>query len=243
MVGNEDAALELAKCNLPAARLCAEAQVLFDSNTRNEWWILGLLRVVKEAILIDLQYQDWRNSASGLWKYRLLRTASNPASCIWNNMSPTKTQTALLYIYHDIWVATVWNWYRSCRMHLHEVLLHCMTLLHSHPPARAQSIDPKETLEQSHSIISDMLSEICASVPFCIGDIDSAGKPAKIERRMPLYGYLLVWPLFVASASAESGSTQDLWIREKLEYVSNVMGIRKARLLATRIKKEPWNLK
>jgi hypothetical protein len=41
---------------------------------------------------------------------------------------------------------------------------------------------------------------------------------------MTLYGYLLIWPLYVASASAESGSTQGLWIQEKLEYVSNVMG-------------------
>jgi hypothetical protein len=164
-----------------------------------------------------------------------------PASCIGKNMSPTNLQTALLYIYHDIRVATVWNWYRSFRMHLHEVLLHCITLLHSHPLARSQSIDPKESLEQSHSMISDVLSEICASVPFCIGDIDSAGKPAKTERRMPLYGHLVFWVLYVTSASAESGSTQDLWIREKLEYVSNFMRIRKqrARLLATRIKKEP----
>jgi hypothetical protein len=75
---------------LQTARLCAEAQVLFDEKMQNEWWIIGLLKVVKEVIRIDEAYEEWDESAaSGIWGYKKIRSSSLP------NHAPQ-------HIYHDV---------------------------------------------------------------------------------------------------------------------------------------------
>lgn len=239
----DDAGLHLARCNLRLARLCAEAQQLFDETaSRNEKWILGLLHVVKEAIIIDIEYQNWTNSTSDPWRYKILRAVLQPSSDRRTDTRSPASPTTSTYIYHDIWVAHVWNNYRSSRIHLHEVLLHCIALLQEPKNGEMLSIDPEVTRVESEFIIAEALHDICASVPFCMGEIDSIGNVNGSSCRMPLCGYLLIWPLFVANASAKSGSAEDEWIREKLEYISDVMGIGRARELANRARKEPWDL-
>ena len=204
-------------------------------------WMLGLMHIVRELIILDLDYQSWSESMYETWPYHKLRICSNRSNAS-DNASSLTVLGAPPHVYHDIWVSLTWNHYRSCRIHLHEVLLHCLDLLHSHPDASDLSIDPQVTRVQSKSTISDLVSDICDSVPFCIGDIDSTGKSGNAARKIPLAGYLLVWPLYVASVSAEYGSPRDVWIREKLGYISRVMGLRKAQLMAKRPKKEPWDL-
>ncbi len=39
-----------------------------------------------------------------------------------------------------------------------------------------------------------MDSGICANVPFMLGDIDLAGKFVLEGKRMPLAGFMLLWP-------------------------------------------------
>jgi len=63
---------------LQTARICAEAQLLFDEKKQNEWWIIGLLKVVKEIIRIDEGYKAWDDSATGVWEYREIRSSSVP---------------------------------------------------------------------------------------------------------------------------------------------------------------------
>jgi hypothetical protein len=241
LAGIDNVGYHLCILNLRLARLCAEAQVLFDSTGQNEVWVLGLMCIVKEAIILDLGYDGWSETTYEAWPYHKLRMCSTQVNAS-DKASSTIPQTSPPHIYHDIWVAFIWNQYRSCRIHLHEVLLHSLDLLQSHPIASSLSIDPQATQDQSRLIISDLLSDICDSVPFCIGDIDSTGKPLDAAKRIPLGGYLLIWPLYVASVSAEEGSIRHCWIQEKLGYISRVMGLHKAHLLAERPRKEPWDL-
>jgi hypothetical protein len=228
-----------ARLNIRLARMCAEAERHFYCATQDELWILGLMHIVKEAILLEQEYDDWNNSTYETWPYHKVRIRSGKS----DGGSPSNSQPSTPHIYHDIWVAFVWNMHRSCRIHLHEVLLHCLDLIHSHPHATEVSIHPQATRDHSKATISDLLSDICDSVPFCIGEIDATGKSRGAANGIPLAAYLLVWPLYVASVSAVHNSPRDMWIREKLRYISRVMGLHKAQILANRPKKELWNLK
>ena len=87
-----------------------------------------------------------------------------------------------------------------------------------------------------------MVSDICASVPFMLGDIDSGGWPKPEEKRVALGGYLLIWPLQVARWSVDQGSEEETWIIEKLNFIAQKMGIRSARSLALKARTEPWRL-
>jgi hypothetical protein len=256
-LGNDFRAPDLAKCNLQTARICAQAQCLFDNEIQDDMWILGLLRVVKNALVIDLQYQNWEDSATGSWCYKELHMSLSTASDTSSHFSGSEGQKAL-HIYHDIWVAWIWNNFRSFRIHLHEVLLHCISLLDcectqalatalltihtAHPSAQKLAIDTLTTRNESSEVISTMISDICSSVPFCIGDIDSTGKPLMPTKSLPLGGYLLMLPLYIVSSSSDPGGVVDTWVHERLQYISKVMGIHRAARLASRVMKEPWLL-
>jgi hypothetical protein len=232
--------LEFVKCNLRVVRLCAKAQEHFISNTGTELWVLELLQLVKEAILVDQQYQECASSATGNWSCKSLRTYPNILSDTNSSREPGEYNPSSILIYHDIWVAWVWNNSRGHRIHLHEVLLEASRLLDSNPYAKKLSIDSNITRDESSKTISDVMSDICSSIPFCLGDINSAGQTVKAGKRKPLGGYLLLVPLHIVRVSAELG--MEAWVLQKLEYISDVMGIRTAGLLAAKPKREPWKL-
>ncbi|RFU24968.1 hypothetical protein B7463_g11370, partial [Scytalidium lignicola] len=241
-IGLDDIANQLAKCNLKTVRLCADAQNLFNSKTQDEYWILGLLNVLKNAILVDIVCQDWSNSVSGIWRYRTMRTSSNPDLCAQCNGTAMEQRTDPTFVYHDIMAAGIWNNYRSARIHLHEVLLHCSALLELHPSAAALALDHGYTQSESHTIISKMISEICSSVSFCLGKIDSEGKPTTKENRKAVCGYLLIWPLFMAKNSCTTGSERFTWITDILREIATEGGLRGAFQLIDKPKKTNWDL-
>jgi hypothetical protein len=230
---------KIAELNVHTAQICAEAQILFDSRKNGTEWELGLLKIIEDATTIDLRYQSWidKYSISEIWRYRTFYLSPDEAL-------PTD---GMVQVHHDFWTAYVWTSCRSKRAHLNEVSLHCLSLLGCHPRAKylsskLRSLDLDENLlTRSKCIIEDMVSGIYATVPFMSGDIDSAGKFA-LERRMPLVGYKLLWPLHVARASADEGSEKEAWLKGRLEFIDSKMGIRFGRLMANKIKKEPWNL-
>ncbi|RFU24971.1 hypothetical protein B7463_g11367, partial [Scytalidium lignicola] len=194
----DDPGLKLSRCNLRTARLCHEAQTLFDNYSEDECWLLKMLRVIKEAILIDLQYQEWADSLPTPWRPRIFRKPGK---------IPAEATTIYLqhYVYADVYVAWASNTCRAARIHLHEVLFHCVSLIELHACSET-SLCIEETRRTSRIIISEMISEICASIDFCLGDIDSFGAPASTEYRMPLHGYLIIWILWRTYVSAPKGS-------------------------------------
>jgi len=98
-IPRDDPGLNLSKCNLWTARLCHEAQVLFDNNSEDEWWILKMFGVVKEAVLIDLQYQQWADSLPTPWRPRIFR---KPGKTSANRFNAEATSIGLpQYVYED----------------------------------------------------------------------------------------------------------------------------------------------
>jgi hypothetical protein len=234
-----DPGLQLQKTNLRTARLCYAAQELFDSMSQDGSWMVKMLEVMKEAILIDLKYQEWNESVPATWRYREVRRAGNDS--YENNSPDMRSSTISRHVYPDLHVAFVSNNYRAARIHLHEIVIRCATLIEAHP--LADTFDTQETRAHSTSTISEMISEICASTDFCLGDINSTGDPAPTGYRMPLAGYLTMWPHWRAFVSAPEGSECKLWLRSKLEFISNSMGILSARTALARPRKNPWDLR
>jgi hypothetical protein len=236
-----DPGLKLAATNL-RTRLSHNAQELFDSSSQDEWWMLRTLQLIKEAILIDLEYQARSESLSAPWRHRSFRAATYSSG---DGVSPRSLPDAVSpHVYQDIYVAFVSNNYRAARIHLHEIIPRCTTLIECHPHPLADSFDSGQTQEQSRAIIAEMISEICASTAFCLGDINSTGQLAPPGRsRMPLGGYLMLWGLFVAYVSTAEGSESIAWLRGKLACISNSMGIRASLSLIERKRNNPWDLR
>ncbi len=154
----------------------------------------------------------------------------------------------MVQVHHDVYTAYIWTSCRSKRAHLHEVSLNCLSLLGCYPGAKDLSSKlnslelAKNLLTRFRCIIADIVSGICATVPFMLGDIDLAGGFVLEGKRMPFAEFILLWPLHVARASANKASEKEAWIRRRFEFIDSKMGIRYMRLMPDKIKKEPWNL-
>ena len=230
----------MAQITIHTAQICAEAQILFDSSERNDEWKYGLLGIIKEAIAIDLLYQSWieKYSISETWRYQTVCLSPDDAL----------PANGIVQVHYDLYTAYVWASCRSKRAHLHEVSLHCLSLVGCHSGAKDLSSKLKSLyldenlLTRFEYIIEDMISGVCATAPFMLGDIDLAGTLALEGKRMPLAGFLLLWPLLVARASSNKGSEREAWINRRLEFIDSGMGIKYGRLIANKIRKESWNL-
>ncbi|RFU26910.1 hypothetical protein B7463_g9420, partial [Scytalidium lignicola] len=228
--------VQFLKCSWGIAKFCATAQVLFDSTKRDEQWVLNLLQLVKGGIAIEKACEEWSDSTlreSAEWSYKACRLRFIGAKI---------SQKYPPYFYHDTYVAWTWNYFRACRIRLHEVLLHCITLIQSHPRVQSLSLDPKITSKESRSIIAEMVFDICCSTYFCVGQINSEGEP-RTQRPMPHWGYQALWPFYVAMISAEEGSESKAWFQDKLEYITKSMGIELAGMLAKMQNTDPWDIR
>lgn len=143
--GTEGPFPQLSKISIRVARLCAEAQALFDSPVRGEAWTAALLEVAKKALPIDLEYRNWNEIAlvSKFWEYQKLSTLSNVqrSADAPQIFVPAGAAVDQPLVYYNIWVAFAWNNYRGCRIHLHEVLLHCPSLLRPVSSSQPVSLD------------------------------------------------------------------------------------------------------
>lgn len=228
---------QLVKCHLRTARLGADAHKIFAHYTGESSSVISLLQILKKAIAIELDYQDWYEAATGPYKFRQVRRASQSV-----DSSSMKAPSFCRHSYKDIWVAHIWNAFRGSRIHLHEVLLHTIDLICAHASATLLSDDLYKTTLQSRSIVDEMVTDICASISFSIGSADSAAASPASEGVVPLGGYFLIWPLHVAINSCEIGSVMELFMKEKLRYISDVLGIKVCGLACLRIKKFSWDL-
>lgn len=141
----------------------------------------------------------------------------------------TDTSTSHLYpknmfIFKNIRVATGWNVFWCARIYLlHSTLEYRngLTLQGSQ-----DSVLPSQSaICQS---LQDTVDNICATVPFLLGEVDSDGTLSAESRRRALGGYYLVWSLHVVGSVRCLPFTQEAWIADRLMHIGNVLGIKQA---------------
>ncbi|RFU24018.1 hypothetical protein B7463_g12321, partial [Scytalidium lignicola] len=174
----------------------------------------------------------------------------------------TRTDSVFADYYHtypNILVATSWNTYRSVRILLNELLLAQMGYLISQeaksmttpPPDETEahftpslspdssSTSPSSTskyrslMRRSHAVLVHLTQDICASVPFYLGD---PAPPSSLLQPPPppraAGGNLLLWPLFMAACTNMTSDLMRSWVMQQMEKIAEDMGIRQAQALA-----------
>ena len=114
--------------------------------------------VLKKAAELDGQCQAWENTLPSGWSYARV---SDPTAI------PHAVRDAGLYqdhclVYSNIFVANALNRNFCIRIQCQSTILQCLHHLHDDPPSRLQTA--------AHETIQQMADNICASVPFHLGD-------------------------------------------------------------------------
>ena len=217
------------------SQICVAAHGLISGTqpvNHNTLW-QSLHTLLQEASSLDLEYQQWSDSASDVYQYKRVNPSNSPDQ---DSLLPYQTRPRDIFVYHDLWVATQWHKYYVARMKLLQIMLECQSHMNSIPTLGKQAAsDQMPTSEALRQGTIEMVNGICASVPFMMGEVDSNGNlKLKPSGRMAIGGMSLLLPLHVASCSKVIGLEQKMWIKDRLRHIGFVTGIHQAHTLAAR---------
>lgn len=140
-----------------------------------------------------------------------------------------------LITYQALSLSVVWNFYRAVRVVLQRLMLELRRIRALFLGSFADDI---EVLE----VIHEMITDVCRSIPFSLGDIDTLGNPTTTTpssqgdqgkpRIRAFHGYSLLWPFWYILACGLANPEQEQQIRNALVRVGSALGIRLALRLA-----------
>lgn len=150
----------------------------------------------------------------------------------WHPLYVNSQQGESLITYQRIPMAAIWNYYRAVRIVLQRMILelnHTLATLTGIP-------DSQHEAAAAAAVIQEMIADICRTIPFSLGDVDSRGIPNRSLQGKPqiraFHGYTLVFPLWYVLASGLGTPDQTQLIRSVLARVGSALGIRLALILA-----------
>ena len=204
-----------------AIGICNDIDRLYPIAAQNESLQSSLLDLVYKAHSLDEELEETLKTTREELKYRIVETpTSNKLQLDPVNFVPYSSSS---YALSKLLFVTFWNMHWCTRTKIQQAILKCLPLFTAHdlsPTLPAESTLRATTLE--------MVDHICAIGPFILGKLDTEGTlhPTAKGKSFGAFQYLLC--LCVAGSVAYIPNTQFDWIRMQMLHIGNVVGIRQA---------------
>ncbi|KAI4098136.1 MAG: hypothetical protein L6R37_006647 [Teloschistes peruensis] len=194
-----------------------------------------LLEILNYASGVEAQVSTWPDCVPEEWGYKPSHTFDDLPS----HESKLYVYNRRCDLYQDIWVANTWNSYRSTQLMIQYLILQSLAYLnpdHSSPLGRR--------IATSISRVQELCDDICASVPFNLGNKTFGGPFDRKEVRYPddgitkptddyrksaagLGGRFLLDPLKMAKRAICLREGQSEWIGRQIERTQRIYMLRK----------------
>lgn len=159
----------------------------------------------------------------------------------WLPLVVYSSQGEPLITYNRISNAVIWNYYRAARVMLQQLLLNLNKTLLAIVKKKTKLGDSSSTQcalgdGSLRAVIQEMTTDVCRSIPFSLGDVDTLGRPirpddgSRTTRAGQSYG--LLWPLWYVLSSGMPTPEQVTQIRTVLSRIGSELGIKLALILA-----------
>jgi hypothetical protein len=137
-----------------------------------------------------------------------------------------------LITYNRISNSVVWNYYRAARVLSQRLLLTLIMMINDSHLLSASALDASSL----RAGIQEMTTDLCRSIPFSLGDVDSLGRPTEGDEahtaQTRLGGYGMLWPLWYVLKCGIPTPAQTIQIRNALTRIGSTMGFKLALSLA-----------
>ncbi|KAK6336852.1 hypothetical protein TWF718_009640 [Orbilia javanica] len=174
------------------------------------------LSTIVGATDIQFELQSWMESLPNDWISREVPNITK--DCI--------TETRFLPIYASHNLACAWALFHSTVVIFNSSLINYCDRVLSYDPILITDGERelvKKTATTAEINIRNLLSRICESLPFIVGDIDENGtKPASAKYKSGC-GYLLLWPLAVVANCRYSTAAQVCLSTKTLRRIGSSM--------------------
>lgn len=226
---------EVSVLNLKVADLRAETHKICTLEGHTTDNIEKVLNHMRKAEQIEKEYVAWYANLTEEWTPKLAAWIDDVAE---RNLESTACYPGRVDVYGELWMATTHNIVRASRLFILTTILRCTAWI-------TAELDYKLTPEyvEVSRQASVLIEDIVSSIPFFFGwkspDTElplsensyfPCGNDSKISGK-GVTGVWAIWPVFAAAASDFATSSQRLWLRGRLKYIAEHLGIRQAEML------------
>ncbi|KAL8803062.1 MAG: hypothetical protein Q9200_006366 [Gallowayella weberi] len=194
-----------------------------------------LMSIVDYAGEVEARLSTWPDTVPPDWHWKTSHTFDSLPSherklFMWNHRAD---------VYHDIWVASIWNSYRGTMLMLQYLTLQALGMLNPPPLSRFAL-----RIVTAINRVQDIVDDICGSVPFNLGTKTFGGPSDRSEVRYPddgitkpssdyrksaagLGGWFMIEPLKIAGKAICLRDGQQDWILKQIERIQRIYTIKK----------------
>ena len=210
--------------------LCAEFRKIRELGPEDLTVGSRMLELMQLSRAHEEEFDQWSDSLPQSWAYQDIELTHRRAG----STPDSESVVSPIHVYQDIRIAVSRNFYRVAYVVLHETLIEFAGLLGVENWSMSSHIWSFDDLDQptdvvrSASIIYTTKAEICASTPYCLGEVASQGTLLAEKPGKAAAAYLVLWPLMQTFFSGFSTMEHSEVAGRALDYITRVLGIRRA---------------
>ncbi|KAH6720846.1 hypothetical protein BKA61DRAFT_471346 [Leptodontidium sp. MPI-SDFR-AT-0119] len=182
-------------------------------------------QIISTACALDMEYDIWARTCPLQYIYQTV-TLSERSDDVFSDH---------YHVYSSIWVAAIWNNYRSARILVNELILDQLGYMYQANPDLGLLWEDNCFYENqmltSNSTLLQLCHDICASVPYFLG-CNPESNVFTDQAPKSVNGNLLLWPLYTAGVTGMVSDVMRCWVAGRLQWITDVLGIRQAAPLA-----------
>ncbi|TVY42684.1 White-opaque regulator [Lachnellula subtilissima] len=228
----------IVRLNIAVATLRSEIHAALADWPRTPEYFQKATEFIRRARIMEKQYLQWE---------ALLPEYLKPKTIAWVDQIPggdiTRAEVCpgKVDVYQDIRIATMWNHTRILRLYISGTIVRCAAWIRSPLDYRTA---PEYSTESR--LCHDLITETIASIPFFLGwrvGQGGGGSPAgeqpngaaRFKNFFSPSGaaaFFAIWPLFSISTTDSITDLQRAWVKGRLVFISEVIGLSHAKVLS-----------
>ena len=179
----------------------------------------SLLETISKGVVLDRKLDAWSDDLPEAYRYKSFQVP---------DYSLENTLVLRLHLYSSIFMASSWDLNRITRIILLANIERWISALAEVSAQKTTSIDNNDYNSQAADKIQSLAGDICASVPYLLGEIDQEGNLQHPQNTKAIGGFYLVFPLRAMLFIETIDPVQKAWVRKRLAYIKNALGIQGA---------------
>ncbi|KAK4073057.1 transcriptional regulator family: Fungal Specific TF [Purpureocillium lilacinum] len=219
--------------SIRVSELNAQADTLLISSfpgQENSSLVLSLLQRCQD---LESEFDSWFHSVPYHFKWKTVTWVKHVPN---DDYTSAEICPGRVDIYSSAWVVNMWNMARSSRLMLSSTVVRCSSWL-SFPVNYRATAEYARAMRISNGVIADTI----ASIPYQLGWLSKQPKELREEMfrdrkwsfqdnyaELGLSAYFLLWVLTVIQLQDYLTKGQRAWVKGRLRYISNDLGLKTA---------------
>ncbi len=236
-VGRDENADEVHRLVLRLAELRCDVNRYMTLVSRTPENVGKVMDVLRRIGAIQQGLEDWETRLPEVWRPRTVAWVDSvPGELTGSEVFPGKID-----VFADIWIASIWNMVGVSKLFISGTIIRGAAWLHA-PGDYRTAPDYTSAARLGVNVVSDLI----ASVPYHLGWTSSKEFNTQFglasgdgflcggENVAPrsLGAFVVIWPVFSCYCSDFATDAQRLWVKSRLAYITDVMGMNQARTLS-----------